>query len=94
MCARVTAVGCLAVCPAGEPPSPFFTLLTTSMLTATDHGADVRILVAYLLFIATMVHGHPASAVAFLSEGANLQFVCCHGRRRVNRDDHEGATQA
>ena len=62
-------------CVAGEPPTAFFTLLTTATLTAADQGADLRIIVAYLLLIATMVHGHPASAAAFLRESANLQFV-------------------
>jgi len=66
---------------ANEPPTPFFTALTTATLTAADHSADVRIVVAYLMLLATMVHGHPPSAAALLRESAILQFV----RRAASR---------
>jgi hypothetical protein len=61
----------------GEPPVPFFPALAAAAVAAADSGADARVLVGYLVLLATLVHGHPPAAAALLAGGTTLQFVRC-----------------
>jgi hypothetical protein len=59
----------------GDEPISLLHKVMFALLFANKDGADLRIVLGMLAFIATWLHGSTKAVQEFLSEGSNLQFV-------------------